>query len=82
MIFITNLVFLLESYITTNRLSIKMTELAVPHLTTAITGPLRQLEKQVLENQVIIEKWFREAWKKTPTPKAGIAEKHSHLTAL
>jgi len=45
-----------------------MTELEIPHLTTAITGPLRQLEKQILAHQVIIEKWFRQSWKTAPAP--------------
>lgn len=38
----------------------------VPHLQTFITGPLRQLEKQLLDNQVIIEKWLRLQWQLTP----------------
>ena len=35
---------------------------SVPHLTTASTGPLRHLEKHILDNQVKIETWFRNAW--------------------
>ena len=45
-----------------------MTELYIPHLTTAITGPLRHLEKHIIEYQIIIEKWFRKAWEQTPAP--------------
>ena len=41
---------------------------AVPHLTTALTGPLRQLESHLLENQATIESWFRNQWLKTPAP--------------
>lgn len=40
----------------------------VPHLTTAITGPLRQLEQQILDNQVKIETWLRKSWQLTPPP--------------
>lgn len=46
-----------------------MTELpAVPHLTTALTGPLQHIEKQLLANQSVIERWFREQWDKTTAP--------------
>lgn len=38
----------------------------VPHLTTALTGPLFELEKKVLANQFIIEAWFRKQWQATP----------------
>ena len=31
----------------------------VPHLTTALTGPLAKLEKQVLDAMPAIERWFR-----------------------
>lgn len=34
----------------------------VPHLTTALTGPLLELEKQFLDNATEIEKWFRVQW--------------------
>ncbi|MBB71131.1 MAG: glutamate--cysteine ligase [Legionellales bacterium] len=40
----------------------------VPHLLTAITGPLRHLEKHILEHQVAIETWFRKQWQVTPAP--------------
>lgn len=40
----------------------------VPHLTTALSGPLRHLESQILEQQVEIESWFRDQWRKTPAP--------------
>lgn len=46
-----------------------MTE--VPHLTTALTGPLLTLEKKFLANQVLIESWFRQAWQETPPPFYG-----------
>ena len=40
----------------------------VPHLTTALTGPLPELERRLLENQGEIERWFRAAWAQTPAP--------------
>ncbi len=40
----------------------------VPHLTTALTGPLHQLESVILERQAVIESWFRSQWRKTPEP--------------
>lgn len=41
---------------------------AVPHLTTAPTGPLLMLESHLLERQPAIESWFRERWQETPVP--------------
>lgn len=41
---------------------------AVPHLTTALTGPLQQIETSLLTRQTEIEAWFREQWKQTPPP--------------
>lgn len=40
----------------------------VPHLTTALTGPLLQLESVILEKQTLIESWFRSQWRRTPEP--------------
>lgn len=34
----------------------------VPHLTTALTGPLLDLEKRFLDNQTEIEQWLRAKW--------------------
>ncbi|MCB5190739.1 glutamate--cysteine ligase [Methylobacillus arboreus] len=34
----------------------------VPHLTTALTGPLLTLEKRLLESMPRIEHWFRSQW--------------------
>lgn len=34
----------------------------VPHLTTALSGPLRELERSILDKNTQIEKWFREQW--------------------
>ena len=41
---------------------------SVPHLTTALTGPLLQIETHLLEHQVEIEAWIRQQWLKTPAP--------------
>ena len=41
---------------------------AVPHLTTALTGPLQTLETLLLQNQSRIESWLRQEWLKTPAP--------------
>lgn len=41
---------------------------AVPHLTTALSGPLRQLESHLLDHQAQIEAWLRSEWRKTPAP--------------
>ena len=40
----------------------------VPHLTTALTGPLQELEKHLLDNQIQIEAWLRKQWRITPPP--------------
>ena len=45
--------------------------LTIPHLETALTGPLQAIEKKLLDNQITIEGWFREQWKKTPPPIYG-----------
>src|SRR4030065_1135049 len=34
----------------------------VPHLTTALIGPLLDLEKRILDAQPTIEHWFRSQW--------------------
>ncbi len=40
----------------------------VPHFTTALTGPLLQLERQILDRQAHIESWFRSQWRRSPAP--------------
>lgn len=40
----------------------------VPHLTTALQGPLRQIETTLLERQDEIEAWFRQQWADVPPP--------------
>ena len=46
-----------------------MTMLApVPHLTTALSGPLLQLEQTLLDRAADIEAWFRGEFRETPAP--------------
>jgi len=40
----------------------------VPHLTTALSGPLLQLERHLLDQQAEIEGWFRRQWQLTNAP--------------
>lgn len=41
---------------------------AVPNLTTALSGPLRDIESHLLQHQAKIESWFRNQWRATPAP--------------
>ena len=41
---------------------------AVPHLTTALTGPLQQLEDTLLSHQGEAEQWLRTQWQDTRAP--------------
>ena len=34
----------------------------VPHLVTALTGPINELEQRVLDSMPAIERWFRLEW--------------------
>lgn len=43
----------------------------VPHLQTALKGPLLKLEKHLLDNRTQIESWFRKQFKNTPAPFYG-----------
>jgi glutamate--cysteine ligase len=40
----------------------------VPHLTTALSGPLHELERQVIEAQADIEHWLRRQWQAHRAP--------------
>ena len=40
----------------------------VPHLTTALTGPLLDIERHVIDAQADIEHWFRQQWLEHPAP--------------
>ncbi|MFT4060403.1 MAG: glutamate--cysteine ligase [Legionella sp.] len=43
-------------------------DVPVPHLTTANSGPIYHVEKVLLNQVAAIETWFRQQWKKTPPP--------------
>jgi glutamate--cysteine ligase len=43
----------------------------VPHLTTALSGPLLGLEKNLLSNMPSIEHWFRSKWLEVAAPFYG-----------
>jgi glutamate--cysteine ligase len=40
----------------------------VPHLTTALTGPLQDLERRILERMPDIERWLRTQWQEHAVP--------------
>ena len=40
----------------------------VPHLTTAQTGPLLDLERHFLDSMPVIEHWFRTKWLEHAVP--------------
>ena len=40
----------------------------VPHLTTALSGPLLEVESFFIERIADIESWFRCQWRTTPAP--------------
>jgi len=49
-------------------MGLESTHQAVPHLTTALTGPLLAIEERLLQRQTEIEQWFHEGWLATPAP--------------
>ena len=40
----------------------------VPHLTTALSGPLHKVESHLQDHQADIESWFRSKWRRTSAP--------------
>ena len=40
----------------------------VPHLRTALSGPLPELEKLLLDSTPMIERWFRLEWQEHTPP--------------
>ncbi|MBY0409170.1 MAG: glutamate--cysteine ligase [Burkholderiaceae bacterium] len=40
----------------------------VPHLITALTGPINELEQRVLDSMPVIERWFRLEWMEHTPP--------------
>jgi glutamate--cysteine ligase len=51
-----------------NAMSTSPPDITVPHLTTALSGPLLELERHLLERQAHIEAWLRDQWLRTPAP--------------
>jgi len=45
--------------------------MTVPHLTTALSGPLHDLERKILSAQPEIEHWFRNQWQEHTPPFYG-----------
>jgi len=45
-----------------------MPTIMVPHLTTALTGPLLDLERRILERMPDIERWLRQQWQEHAVP--------------
>ena len=45
--------------------------MTVPHLTTALSGPLRELERRILEAMPTIEHWLRGKWQEHAAPLYG-----------
>ncbi|MBV1775280.1 glutamate--cysteine ligase [Burkholderiaceae bacterium DAT-1] len=45
--------------------------MTVPHLSTALTGPLLDLERKILASQCEIEAWFRSQWLEDAPPFYG-----------
>ena len=43
----------------------------VPHLTTALAGPLLELERRFLDQSTAIEQWFRRQWQDHVPPFYG-----------
>lgn len=46
----------------------RLSDIPVPHLTTAHAGPLHHVEKVILSQVATIEAWFRQRWLETPAP--------------
>ncbi|MEY4735983.1 MAG: hypothetical protein RL302_302, partial [Pseudomonadota bacterium] len=40
----------------------------VPHLVTALTGPINELEQRILDSMPAIERWFRLEWMEHTPP--------------
>jgi len=43
----------------------------VPHLVTALNGPINELEQRVLDAMSSIERWFRLEWMEEHTPQSS-----------
>ena len=40
----------------------------VPHLITALSGPINELEQRILDATPVIERWFRLEWMEHTPP--------------
>ena len=40
----------------------------VPHLITALTGPINELEQRIIDSMPAIERWFRLEWMEHTPP--------------
>ena len=49
----------------------------VPHLITALAGPLSELEERILEAAPVIERWFRQEWMEHSPPIYAAARVHN-----
>lgn len=49
----------------------------VPHLITALAGPLSELEERILEAAPVIERWFRQEWMEHTPPIYAAARVHN-----
>ena len=57
-----------KSYNSLPRLSHPQGRRMVPHLVTALTGPINELEQRVLDSMPAIERWFRLEWMEHTPP--------------
>src|SRR3954466_13970344 len=46
----------------------------VPHLITALTGPINELEQRILESMPAVERWFRLEWMEHTPPFSVTAD--------
>ena len=53
----------------------------IPHLTTALTGPLQDLETRILNGSTEIEHWFRGQWQEHTPPFYGVVARLALLGA-
>ena len=51
-----------------NGLALFLHAAMVPHLITALTGPINELEQRILDSMPAIERWFRLEWMEHTPP--------------
>ena len=42
--------------------------MSVPHLKTTLTGPIREVERKILDHATQIERWLRLEWQEHTPP--------------